>query len=339
MSLPRIEDLSKHPFTSFEATEVSHLFKFSAPLLGEGLMGFGAPISGTNLLYIRCKPESAFGLAYKEAKPNQVSLNYLLEAKKYFTAIAGENGNEESFSAGTVLVDATNFDYKWMKFEPDHTYEWVSIFLEKKVYEHYFDRFMEGYAEELKEKSHKIIYTDNRAGIQIPFDVRQEHVIRQMINCPFDGNFRTIFLELKMTELLLYYFHNLISANFNFLEENNTIVSDDKVQIIAIKNHIDEHIDRDFNIQELQDISRLSEYRIKYYFKQIYGISIGRYYRKKRLNHAFIQILNENESIKNLAHTCGYNSTQAFSRAFYQEFNVRPSEVRTGFTPVKDFNS
>jgi len=70
-------------------------------------------------------------------------------------------------------------------------------------------------------------------------------------------------------------------------------------------------------------------------FSIIVGKTIAAHIRDRRFMRSCIQLANTDESILNIGLDCGYNSAQAFSRAFRDAYGLSPSEYRKqGFTPI-----
>lgn len=75
-------------------------------------------------------------------------------------------------------------------------------------------------------------------------------------------------------------------------------------------------------------------------FRYVLGYSINEYILKRKMTMAVAELENSSVSISELALKYGYNSTEAFSRAFLQVNCVLPSDYRKGkkvqavFTPV-----
>ncbi len=70
------------------------------------------------------------------------------------------------------------------------------------------------------------------------------------------------------------------------------------------------------------------------YFPALTGYRFGEYSRKRRLSVALDQLCDGERSILSIAVDSGYESHEAFTRAFKSEFGVTPSVFRDGKTPV-----
>lgn len=81
----------------------------------------------------------------------------------------------------------------------------------------------------------------------------------------------------------------------------------------------------DLSISELSCISGYSIWHLQRTFRMNAGISLGRYIRNRRLSHAAILIKLSNRKLLDISVSTGFNSPQAFCRAFLRQFGVTPS--------------
>ncbi|MDH5371794.1 MAG: helix-turn-helix transcriptional regulator [Acidimicrobiia bacterium] len=66
------------------------------------------------------------------------------------------------------------------------------------------------------------------------------------------------------------------------------------------------------------------------YFPALTGYSFGEYVRKRRLSEALETLMRTDVSVLEIALRTGYDSHEAFTRAFKREFGVAPFRFRTG---------
>ncbi len=92
--------------------------------------------------------------------------------------------------------------------------------------------------------------------------------------------------------------------------------------------HIEEHLTEDVDYGEVSKIALCSEYHFKRMFSFLAGISLSEYIRRRRLTLAAIDLKDQNLRVIDVAVKYGYNSSDAFSRAFLAMHGIRPSEAR-----------
>ena len=104
-----------------------------------------------------------------------------------------------------------------------------------------------------------------------------------------------------------------------------------------IISYIEEHILEEINIKELSKLTGLNETIIKSVFPCLVGYGIKEYIRKRRLTLC-IDDLKQKRKVLDVALKYGYNSTNAFTRAFKAFHNITPSEVTQDNKNLKLFN-
>lgn len=89
------------------------------------------------------------------------------------------------------------------------------------------------------------------------------------------------------------------------------------------------NLDKDF--PKLKDFALqlgTNEFKLKYGFKELYGMPVHRYLMQERLRKSNMLIQYTDKSLKTIAHMTGFKSMPHFSRAFKKHFGYTPSELR-----------
>ena len=93
--------------------------------------------------------------------------------------------------------------------------------------------------------------------------------------------------------------------------------------------YIGKHLDENLTLTQLSDIACFSKYHFHRLFTAYTGLSLQQYIRWLRLKRAAHQlIIDKDRSIINIAIDAGFESHEAFSRAFKQTCGMTPSEFR-----------
>lgn len=71
-----------------------------------------------------------------------------------------------------------------------------------------------------------------------------------------------------------------------------------------------------------------NEYKLKYGFKELYGISVYRFLNQERLRKAKMLVQYSNIPLKSVGHMTGFKSNPHFSRAFKEHYGYAPIELR-----------
>jgi len=97
---------------------------------------------------------------------------------------------------------------------------------------------------------------------------------------------------------------------------------------------IHREITGDLSISRLAQVSAYSGFHFQRVFADTVGMSVHRYVRKVRLEHAANQLtFDRNSSLQDIAFKCGFQSLSSFSRAFKEHFHFSPGQWRKGGRP------
>jgi AraC family transcriptional regulator len=92
--------------------------------------------------------------------------------------------------------------------------------------------------------------------------------------------------------------------------------------------YIDTHLDEDLSVEKLGSVAAFSKYHFHRQFSELFGIGVYRYVQLCRLKRAGQQLAFRGDSIIDIALESGYESAEAFSRAFKKALGQSPSEFR-----------
>lgn len=94
---------------------------------------------------------------------------------------------------------------------------------------------------------------------------------------------------------------------------------------------IGQHLDEDISLEALSDKFYISKFHFHRLFTAFTGLSLQQYIRWLRLKRAAHQlVVDKDQSIINIAITAGFESHEAFSRAFKKACGFSPSQYRQG---------
>ncbi len=100
-------------------------------------------------------------------------------------------------------------------------------------------------------------------------------------------------------------------------------------RVQAVIDYIGQHLDDDLTLEQLSDISCFSKFHFHRLFTALTGLSLQQYIKWLRLKRAAHQlIVNKDQSIINIAMNAGFESHEAFSRAFKKTCGDSPSGFR-----------
>lgn len=326
-----IEDLLNFPFEVMKQIDSLSLYRYRGPYLGSGAFGFCNPASGVTMFYMDCAPVQNVGVAHGDSHSKHVSLNYYLRIKRG-AKVYGTSGSYHLLNQGTTIAEQTEYEKKWVELEANGRYEWVNVCIEENTYIRYVDKLCKDFGQEQVDRCWQVLFTNKQHGQIIDFDRREEHIIQEIFHCALPhGNLRKCYLELKVSELLISFFHRVIQCEAVNSSRFDLLSAEEIGELQRVKEYIDAHLYHALDYQKIFSTCRGGSHKIKANFKLMYGLSISRYQQKKRMESLLGKLMNEEGvSVKEIALEAGYSTVQAFSRAFYNEFDIRPSMVRQG---------
>lgn len=101
--------------------------------------------------------------------------------------------------------------------------------------------------------------------------------------------------------------------------------------------YIEENLTGDIDFEEMARLAGCSEYHFRRMFSYLSGMSLGEYIRRRRLSMAVSMLRKGSMKVIDIAMELGYESPDAFSRAFQSMHGVTPSQARSQI-PLKSFS-
>lgn len=101
-----------------------------------------------------------------------------------------------------------------------------------------------------------------------------------------------------------------------------------KERILRVLVHIQNHLDESVALEELAAVAHFSPYHFHRIFKGMVGESVMEHIRRLRLERAAHRLKLGNQSVTRIALEAGYETHEAFTRAFGAMFGESPSHFR-----------
>jgi len=99
-------------------------------------------------------------------------------------------------------------------------------------------------------------------------------------------------------------------------------------KFVEVINYIETNLDLDLDTEKLCQLAYLSKYHFHRQCSAYFGMPIMSIVKLLRLKRSAYQLAYRDEKIVNIALANGYESHEAFSRAFKKQFNKSPSDFR-----------
>lgn len=96
-----------------------------------------------------------------------------------------------------------------------------------------------------------------------------------------------------------------------------------------VLDHIDRHLDGDLDLEAVSGVAAFSKFHFHRQFKATFGVSLHRYVQLARMRRASKRLADvQGQSVTDIALEAGYETPDAFARAFRQRFRQSPSRFR-----------
>ena len=101
--------------------------------------------------------------------------------------------------------------------------------------------------------------------------------------------------------------------------------------------YIEDNLDSAIGIDDVARVACCSKFHFHRMFLAAFNITCTEYIRRRRLSLAAVEILNSNKTITDIALMFGYESPNAFTRAFRQVHKINPGKVRSGSVTLSSY--
>ncbi|MEM7594049.1 MAG: AraC family transcriptional regulator [Cyanobacteria bacterium P01_A01_bin.83] len=154
-------------------------------------------------------------------------------------------------------------------------------------------------------------------------------LVQQIINTPYRGTIRKLYLQAKVLELLAIQL-DPIMAEFNHLPAKSSLKPSNIDRIYQARDILANQLENPPSILELAQQVGVSDRTLRRGFKEIFNTTVLGYYTQKRLEKAN-QLLREGElSLSEVGNLVGYCNLSHFAAAFKRQFGITPSECKKG---------
>lgn len=103
-------------------------------------------------------------------------------------------------------------------------------------------------------------------------------------------------------------------------------------------NYIEEHLLDNIKIDDIANEANASPFHFQRTFAILTDLTISDYLRRRRLTLAAEELLRTDLKIIDLAYKYGYDTPEAFTKAFRRQHGVSPSEARKGVGKLQSYN-
>lgn len=108
-------------------------------------------------------------------------------------------------------------------------------------------------------------------------------------------------------------------------------------QLNGVFDYIEQNLEHEIDEKENAKLAYCSAYHFKRMFSYLAGIPLQEYIRRRRLTRAALELKDSTIKVIDIAVKYGYNSPDAFTRAFQNLHGMTPTEARTNNRTLKAY--
>jgi AraC-like DNA-binding protein len=148
--------------------------------------------------------------------------------------------------------------------------------------------------------------------------------LQQLLNCPFGGMTRKLFLESRAMELIAYQLYQMSDARQLPTTGGQYMHPGDRKRTELVRDILVGNLENPPGLGQLARDAGMSHPKLNRCFRQVYGMTVFEYLRNERLSRAR-EMLDHGLNVTEAAYAVGYESISHFSQAFKKQFGTSPS--------------
>lgn len=153
---------------------------------------------------------------------------------------------------------------------------------------------------------------------------RMIEIMNHILNCPFKGITRYLFIESKVLELLALQFDQLSASE----SQKPVINLNDREKISAVRDYIENNYLEPLSLASLCRIFSLNEFKLKNGYKTLFHTTVFGHINSLRMEKAQHLLAQQTMTISEIADLIGYKNPGSFSAEYKKRFGYAPSKLR-----------
>lgn len=157
-----------------------------------------------------------------------------------------------------------------------------------------------------------------------PFDTRIRMLLGELANIELTGLSRQFFIEGKVLEIM-----GLLLESISKGAKSSGLSSSDEEKIRQCEELLRERYNEPHSLLALSRKVGLNDFKLKQGFKALYGKPVFKYLQEYRMERAKEALEQKQYSVSEVADHIGYSSLGSFSNAFFNQYGIRPAELKS----------
>ncbi|WP_031293257.1 helix-turn-helix transcriptional regulator [Leptolyngbya sp. Heron Island J] len=151
-------------------------------------------------------------------------------------------------------------------------------------------------------------------------------VVQQIINCPFSGVTKRLYLQGKVFELMALQLSGLTAP----IHQNRALKPETVARVQQAAAILRSHLESPTDQTTLARQVGVSDRTLRRGFKQLFGTTVLGYLIEQRLLHAERLLRDTSLSVTEVVHCCGYSNQGHFAATFKRRFGITPKQCTMG---------
>ena len=151
--------------------------------------------------------------------------------------------------------------------------------------------------------------------------------LHQIINCPYQGLTKQLYLESKAIELLTLNL-SLLEAEYSRSTATKATKPDDIERLYRVKEILIENIDCPPTLNSLARQVGLNEFKLKQGFRSLFDTTVFGFLHDYRMERSRLLLTSGTHNVTEVAQAVGYSNMSHFAAAFRKKYGINPSQYR-----------
>jgi len=157
--------------------------------------------------------------------------------------------------------------------------------------------------------------------------LQMQQAVQQILNCPYQGLLKKMFLESKALELMTLRLAQFLDDGQQ-TSRKNRLQQDDIDRIHWAKDILTDNITNPPSLTALARLVGMNDCKLKQGFRQVFGTTAFGYLHQHRLEQARQLLATGKFSVTDVCHQVGFTDRSHFADAFRKRFGLNPSVYR-----------
>lgn len=154
---------------------------------------------------------------------------------------------------------------------------------------------------------------------------KMHQIVYEIMNCKRTGLFKRMFLEAKVTELLLLQMEQIMEKPIS----NQAALKKSEIdKIYAVKEFLNNNLDATTTLTDLAHFVGTNEFTLKKGFKELFGNTVFGFWNDLKMEQAHQLLLDKKYTVGEVSGLIGYKNQRHFATAFKRKFGLSPSYLQ-----------